>query len=85
MRRTQLYLEDDLWNALHVRARQESTTISELVRAAVRERYFTKADERRSAMQAYVGIAKESLEALAATEVVRRLRRGDRLEKIARP
>lgn len=50
MRRTQLYLDEDLWGALHARARSERTTISELVRVAVRERYFGKQDQRAKAM-----------------------------------
>lgn len=39
MRRTQLYLDDDLWRVLQARSRQDKTTVSELVRKAVRERY----------------------------------------------
>ena len=59
MKRTQLYLDDDLWHALHARARSQGTTISDLVRQATREQYLGKLDERRQAMQAFVGIRKE--------------------------
>ena len=55
MRRTQLYLDDSLWEALHARARSRKTTISELVREAARERYLNKGDEQRKAMQEFVG------------------------------
>ena len=48
MRRTQMYLEDDLWSALHARARAEKTTVSELVRNAIRERYLGKTGTTRS-------------------------------------
>ena len=83
MRRTQLYLDDDLWNALHARARQEGTTISELVRVAARERYLGSLDARKRAMQAVVGIRKDRKD-LADTEAyVRRLRRGTRLKRLA--
>ena len=83
MRRTQLYLDDDLWNALHARARQEGTTISELVRVAARERYLGSLDARKRAMQAVVGIRKDRKD-LANTEAyVRRLRRGIRLKRLA--
>ena len=58
MRRTQLYLDDHLWNALHAHAQSKKTTISELVREAVRERYLGKQDEQRKAMQEFVGIPK---------------------------
>ena len=51
MRRTQLYLDDNLWNALHASARSRKTSISELVREAVRERYLGNRDERMKAMQ----------------------------------
>ena len=83
MRRTQLYLDDDLWNGLHARARQEGTTISELVRVAARERYLGSMDARKTAMQAVVGIRKDRRD-LADTEAyVRRLRRGNRLKRLA--
>src|SRR5947208_1634707 len=82
MRRTQLYLDDHLWNALHVRARSRRTTVSELVREALRERYLARRDEQMKAMQEFVGIRKERSEPLDAVEYVRSLRRGDRLDRL---
>ncbi len=82
MRRTQLYLDDHLWNALHARARSRKTTISELVREAVRERYLGRQDEQMKAMQEFVGIRKERANALDAVAYIRTLRRGDRLERL---
>jgi metal-responsive CopG/Arc/MetJ family transcriptional regulator len=82
MRRTQMYLDDHLWNALHARARSEKTTVSELVRAAVRERYLGRRDEQMKAMQEFVGIRKERSEPVDAVEYVRSLRRGDRLNRL---
>jgi Arc/MetJ-type ribon-helix-helix transcriptional regulator len=82
MRRTQLYLDDHLWNALHTRARGRKTSVSELVREAVRERYLGSRDERMKAMQEFVGIRKERPEPLDAVEFVRNLRRGDRLDRL---
>jgi Ribbon-helix-helix protein, copG family len=83
MRRTQLYLDDDLWNALHTRARREGTTISDLVRQAVRERYLGDLDERRKAMLAFVGIRKDRKDMPDSTEeYVRNLRRDTRLERL---
>jgi Arc/MetJ family transcription regulator len=84
MRRTQLYLDDQLWTALHNRARSESKTVSELVREAVRERYIGKLDERRQAMQAIVGIRRETTGTPDSTEYVRDLRRGNRIERLGR-
>jgi metal-responsive CopG/Arc/MetJ family transcriptional regulator len=83
MRRTQLYLDDQLWNALHARARKQKTTISELVREAVRECYLNRRDEQMKAMREFVGIRKERSEPLDAVEYVRNLRRGDRLDRLA--
>jgi Ribbon-helix-helix protein, copG family len=79
MRRTQLYLDDDLWNALHAQARREGTSISDLVRQAVRERYLGKLDERRAAMRAFVGVRKDMPEAYDSEKLVRGLRRGKRI------
>jgi hypothetical protein len=80
MRRTQLYLDEHLWNALHTRARSRRTSISELVREAVRERYLGRRDEQMKAMQEFVGIRKERSGPLDAVQYVQNLRRGDRLE-----
>ena len=82
MRRTQLYLDQDLWSTLHQRARSQGTTVSELVRQAVRERYLGDHDQRMRAMQAFVGIRKGASQAPEAVEIVRSLRRGDRLDRL---
>lgn len=83
MRRTQLYLDDHLWNALHASARTRKTTISELVREVVRERYLGTRDERKKAMQEFVGSRQlRSSEAADAVEYVRSLRAGDRLDRL---
>ena len=82
MRRTQLHLDDDLWTALHSRARSQKTTISELVRASVREHYFGKRDQRAKAMHEFVGVRKDSPEAPDAAAYVRTLRRGHRLDRL---
>lgn len=77
-----MYLDDQLWNALHTRARGQKTTISALVREAVRERYLGDKDEKRRAMLAFVGIRKDQRAGETAVEFVRSLRRGDRLERL---
>lgn len=80
VRRTQLYLDDQLWTALHARARSTGTTISALVRTAARERYLRTFEERRDAMQAFVGIRGSRQELDDSEAYIRSLRRGDRLE-----
>ncbi len=67
MKRTALYLDDQLWNSLHFRASAQGASISELVREAVRERYFGNLEERKEAMQAFIGIRKERADAPDST------------------
>jgi hypothetical protein len=83
MRRTQLYLNEDIWKALHIRARQRKTSISELVRQAVRAKYGRSAADRREAMQALVGIWKNREDLPDSEQYVRRLRKGKRLRRMA--
>jgi hypothetical protein len=82
MRRTQLYLDEHLWNALHTRARSRKTTVSELVREAVREQHLGKREEQAKAMQEFVGVRKGRAETVDSVEYVRSLRRGGRLERL---
>jgi hypothetical protein len=84
MHRTQLYLDDHLWKALHARAITEETTISDLVRRAVREQYFGNLSGRAAAMQAFVGSRKATRSSVSSTQEVRNLRRGTRLDKLSK-
>jgi Arc/MetJ family transcription regulator len=81
MRRTQLYLEDDLWEALQATALLQGTTVSELVRVAVRERYMGNLEERRAAMLGIVGLWKDRPGMEDAESSIRNLR-GDVLEDV---
>jgi Arc/MetJ family transcription regulator len=83
VRRTQLYLDDDLLAALRARARLLGTTISSLVREAVRERYVGKLEARSAAMQAFAGSRKDRPEFADSAAYVRGLRRGNRLSSVA--
>ena len=82
MKRTQLYLDEDIWKALPVGSRQRGTSISELVREAVREKYGSSRANRREAMQALVGSWKDRKDMPDSTAYVRRLRKGKRLLRI---
>jgi hypothetical protein len=75
VRRTQLYLEDDLWQALRLRARQSGSTMSELVRRAVRDAYMGAAIDRKAAMTAVIGLWKDRADIGDPHEYVRKLRR----------
>jgi hypothetical protein len=82
MKRTQLYLHEDIWKALHVQSQQQGTSISELVRQAVRDKYGSSPARRRQAMQAFVGIWKDRKNLPDSTAYVRQLRKGKRLRRI---
>ncbi len=82
MRRTQIYLDEDLWTALHARAKTEKTTISELLRKAARERYQYTPEQRRADMMAAVGVWKNRTD-LPDTEIyVRSLRKDTRRQRM---
>ena len=83
MKRTQLYLQEDIWKALHIRSRQQRTSISELVRQAVRDKYGSSSARRRQAMEALVGMWKDRQDLPDPETYVRRLRKGKRLWGIA--
>jgi hypothetical protein len=82
MRRTQLYLEEDLWAALHATALLQGATVSELVRTAVRERYLGNQEERRAAMLGIVGLWKDRSDVKDAEAYIRNLRNDDRLQRL---
>lgn len=82
VRRTQLYLEDELWATLHAKALIEGATISELVRVAVRERYMGGRQERRAAMLGMVGLWKKRTDLGETEAMIRNLRDDERLERI---
>jgi hypothetical protein len=82
MRRTQLYLDEQLWDALHLQAQAQKTTVSELVRQAVRERYLGDEQQRLKAMREFIGSRGSAPDAPTAVEEVRALRTGTRLDRI---
>jgi hypothetical protein len=82
MRRTQLYLDEDLWAALHAKALLEGASVSELVRVAVRDRYMGNREERRSAMLGIVGLWKDRADMEDTESMIRKLRDDDRLERL---
>ncbi|MGA2038605.1 MAG: ribbon-helix-helix protein, CopG family [Bryobacteraceae bacterium] len=84
MHRTQLYLDDDLWKLLHAIARDAGSTISGVVRGAVREKYGIDPAIRREAFQQVAGLWKDREDLGGTAQYVRRLRGGSRLKKLAR-
>jgi len=84
MKRTQLYLDEDLWKLLHTVARQSRTTISDLARTAIREKYSRTTVSRKEAAEAVIGLWKDRTDIGDSSEYVRRLRRDSRLERVTR-
>ena len=82
MRRTQLYLEDDLWQALRDKAARDRTTISELVRVAARDRYLGNLEQRREAMMGIVGLWKDRTDLEDTGAMIRRFRKSTRRERL---
>lgn len=82
MRRTQLYLDENLWSVLHAHARREGTTVSDLVRQAARQRYMGGMEERIMAMQGLVGIRKDRADMRNSSKYLRGLRQSSRLERL---
>jgi len=78
MKRTQLYIDDDLWIILQIQARQADTSVSELVRRAVRDRYGNSPGNRSQAMQDWVGVWQGRKDVGNSETYVRRLRKGTR-------
>ena len=84
MRRTQLYLEESAWKALHILARQSGSTVSELVRRAVREKYLSSPENRAQVFRSVVGLWKDRSDLPDTDVYVRSLRKGRRLERSRR-
>ncbi|MBI1786250.1 MAG: CopG family transcriptional regulator [Acidobacteria bacterium] len=85
MRRTQLYLEEDVWQVLHILARQSGSSVSDLVRKAVRDKYLSRGEGRRQALHSIVGIWKDRTDLPDTENYVRSLRKDDaRFKRILR-
>ncbi len=82
MKRTQLYLDEEMARALETLSRQKGTTISELVRASLREHYMQgKNFDKVLLARNLAGIWKARGDSKNINAAVRRLRRGLRLKR----
>jgi Ribbon-helix-helix protein, copG family len=82
MKRTQLYLPQNLAKILRSESRRSGTSISELVRRAVGEKYGATR-RRREAMLAFMGMWKDRADIRSSSAYVRKLRKGKRLRRFA--
>jgi len=83
MKRTQLYLDEALAKRLAALSRQRGTTISELVRESIREKYEAGRDLDRAAIaRKLTGIWAQRKDLARVGAAVRRLRKGKRIKAL---
>lgn len=83
MKRTQLYLDEEMARTLAALSRQKGTTISELVRESVQEKYMSKRDmDKVSLARQLSGIWRSRKDLDEIDQTVRRLRKGKRLKRL---
>jgi metal-responsive CopG/Arc/MetJ family transcriptional regulator len=83
MKRTQLYLDEKLASILDAVSRQRRTTISELVRECIREKFGAKQEvDRVSLSRQIAGIWRNRHEVSNTAEYVRMLRRDSRRKRL---
>jgi nuclear transport factor 2 (NTF2) superfamily protein len=79
MKRTQLYLDEEMARILETLSRQKGTTISELVRASLRETYMPGKDlDKVGLARTLTGIWKNRGDLKDGRATVRKLRKGSR-------
>ena len=82
MKRTQLYLDEDMARLLAAESRRRATTVSALVRDAVVREYGRRSGEDRSAIiERLAGAWADRTDIGSSEEMVRRLRRSTRAER----
>lgn len=83
MKRTQLYLDEDIARSLQTLSRQKGTTVSELVRTSLRERYMPGKDLDRVALaRDLTGIWRNRRDQKDIETTIRKLRKGSRLKRL---
>lgn len=83
MKRTQLYIEDDVFKALEDISHEQMVSISELVRKAIRKVYIRKKPaDADIILKKAAGIWKDRKDMLSADAYVRQMRRDTRRERV---
>ncbi|MBI3014385.1 MAG: ribbon-helix-helix protein, CopG family [Candidatus Tectomicrobia bacterium] len=83
MKRTQLYLDEEMARTLAALSRKKGTTVSELVRESVREKYLSGKDVDKVALaRQLAGIWKERKDLGDIDQAVRRLRKDTRRKRL---
>ena len=82
MKRTQLYIDEDMARILATVSRQRGTTVSQLVRECIREKFAEKKDIDKVALALQVGGIWKDRQDLGDTAIyVRRLRKDTRRQR----
>jgi hypothetical protein len=83
MKRTQLYLDEAMARKLAALSRQKGTTVSELVRESVHEKYMTaKGLDKGLIARQLTGVWAGRKDLVQPGRVIRRLRKGNRLKRL---
>jgi hypothetical protein len=83
MKRTQLYLDEDIANILSSVSRQQGKSVSDLVRECVREKFGPKKALDKAALARQIaGIWSDRKDLGRTDRLIRRLRKGTRSERL---
>jgi hypothetical protein len=82
MKRTQLYLDEEMARTLETLSRQKGVTISELVRTGLRERYRGQDLDKAALARGLCGIWKNRKDLREVDTAVRKFRKGSRLKRL---
>ena len=83
MKRTQLYLDEDISRILSTVSRQEGKTVSELVRECVREKFGQKEPLDKALLAKQIGGLWKTRKDLGRTDrLIRKLRKSSRGERL---
>jgi predicted DNA-binding protein len=84
MKRTQIYLDEEMARTLNTLSRQKGVTISELIRESLREHYMQgKEIDKAGLARSLAGIWENRTDLKNIDSVVRGLRKGSRLKGLA--
>lgn len=85
MKRTQLYVEEEQFQLLRILAKNRRTTVSELMREAIRKCYFEKPQlDPLQVVEKTSGLWKDRTDLGTSEDYVRKVRKDRRLERIGK-
>jgi predicted DNA-binding protein len=83
MKRTQLYLDEEMARTLATLGRQKGKTVSELVRESVEEKYMSRKDlDKAQLARQLAGVWRSRKDLKDIDRMLRRMRKGARLKRL---